>query len=496
MAEIPEDRKSIFKKWLETLQQESWQLELLISGLALFGVFGSKVLIDDLDAYLKLQFFSSTVRMGVYLFIFLIKGSWYIFLINLVIHIILRGLWIGAIGLRYVSEDIDYEQLNFSSYFKKLYTKRYESFDDYIEELEKICSVIFAYTFLLFFILLSAGLFIAWPVVLISFLGQVVGPLFGLFYILFGLIVFVDFITLNPLKKVKDRWFNIIYGFLFRFFSTITLSFIFRPLLLNFLDNKFTKRLFLFSIPYGAVIILLLPNIESESFGYFPEFGSNGLKSRGYQSQAIDPYLYDDLIPDKNHGINYVILSEHKYEGSIMEFFVEHFRSDEEYFQKEKGLGKINRKGIYTGFRNNEVVDSNLILMKLEQERAYSDFFKEKRDSTNAKTEHEWDSVFNDMETQFDFKEYEYHQEKMVNLNKSFQELCKFYIDDVDISGEVDCLISKHSKVGSKGWRCYTPLDSLSNGMHRLRVVRSFYQSKNQLLSPRVIEIPFILDRN
>ena len=28
-----------FKKWLDKLQQESWQLELIISGFAIFGMF-------------------------------------------------------------------------------------------------------------------------------------------------------------------------------------------------------------------------------------------------------------------------------------------------------------------------------------------------------------------------------------------------------------------------------------------------------------------------
>jgi len=30
---------SEFKKWLDKLQQESWQLELIISGFAIYGLF-------------------------------------------------------------------------------------------------------------------------------------------------------------------------------------------------------------------------------------------------------------------------------------------------------------------------------------------------------------------------------------------------------------------------------------------------------------------------
>jgi hypothetical protein len=35
------DSKSVFKEWLEKLQQESWQLELLISGFVAFGIYSA-----------------------------------------------------------------------------------------------------------------------------------------------------------------------------------------------------------------------------------------------------------------------------------------------------------------------------------------------------------------------------------------------------------------------------------------------------------------------
>jgi|GEM_PF-3668447 len=43
--------KQLFKTWLEKLQQESWQLELLISGFVLYGVYGSHDLLGELKLY-------------------------------------------------------------------------------------------------------------------------------------------------------------------------------------------------------------------------------------------------------------------------------------------------------------------------------------------------------------------------------------------------------------------------------------------------------------
>ena len=50
--------KSEFSKWLEQLQQESWQLELLISGLAILGIWEGKSLLDESGGswYTKLTF--------------------------------------------------------------------------------------------------------------------------------------------------------------------------------------------------------------------------------------------------------------------------------------------------------------------------------------------------------------------------------------------------------------------------------------------------------
>ena len=134
-----------FSEWLEKLQQESWQLELLISGFAIFGLFEFH---NFLDTYISTSIITTLITQT-------IKKAVYIFIVNLLIHIFLRSLWIGAIGLRYVSGDIDYDKLNYSNKFTEYYQRKIGSFDDYIEKLEQWASVLFSYTFLLFFMFFS-----------------------------------------------------------------------------------------------------------------------------------------------------------------------------------------------------------------------------------------------------------------------------------------------------------------------------------------------------
>ena len=139
-----------FKKLLQKLQEESWQLELLISGFAIFGLFTALPYIFNATR-------AAENDQKIYSFIILSVAlvSCAILIVNLLLHVVLRGLWIGALGLRYVSGDIDYEELNYGQKFTKYLKRKVGSFDRYIGRLENYCSIIFAISFLLIFYVLA-----------------------------------------------------------------------------------------------------------------------------------------------------------------------------------------------------------------------------------------------------------------------------------------------------------------------------------------------------
>ncbi|HIP26741.1 MAG TPA: hypothetical protein EYG80_03695 [Flavobacteriaceae bacterium] len=125
--------KPSFKKLLDKLQEDSWQLELLISGFAIFGLFYAiepvnQASIEALKGGETIFFrVLNTVKIFLFIMIF-----------NLIIHIVLRGLWIGALGLRYVSGEIDYDNLNYSDKFTNYLKKKVGSFDNYIWKVRKL----------------------------------------------------------------------------------------------------------------------------------------------------------------------------------------------------------------------------------------------------------------------------------------------------------------------------------------------------------------------
>jgi hypothetical protein len=306
----PENKQPKITQLLEKLQEESWQLELLISGFAIFLVGASFEFIQDLMIRVKvlgLGYDQQGLLEGPVL---ILLATWLFLLTNLIMHVVLRGFWIAAIGLRYVSGDVDFEVLNFAPKFDKYLRRRIPSFDLFIERLEKICSVVFAFTFLIIFMFISVGMFVALMALLESVLEPLLGKflsdghaniiksVIGLIVFFGGFIYFVDFLTLGWVKRRK--WFSRIYYPVYRFYSLITLSFLYRPLYYNLIDDKFGRRVGLLIFPY-IILLFTIMSMKVEAFKYFPNSTSQDELSHEHYLDMMkeEEYIKDVNIPSK-----------------------------------------------------------------------------------------------------------------------------------------------------------------------------------------------------
>lgn len=247
------DNRNSFKKLLDRLQEDSWELELLISGFAIFGLFYS---LDPIAHKLLVAHFDNNiVFIG---FLVIVHFSLQILIFNLLLHVLLRGLWIGSLGLRYVFGDIDFDKLNYGEQFTRYLKKNIGSFDTYISKLENLCSVIFALTFLLVFYVFS---FFVIAFLLMAFTNLVPEWMIGITRVVFALLsvgivlTFVDFVTQGLLKK--NKWVAKVYFPFYWVFSFLTLSFIYRPLVYNLLDNKNGRRISFGLIPFYMIIYVV-----------------------------------------------------------------------------------------------------------------------------------------------------------------------------------------------------------------------------------------------
>ncbi|MCA0931811.1 hypothetical protein LCM02_05055 [Lutimonas saemankumensis] len=329
---MAQNNKKSFAKWLEILQQESWQLELLISGFAIFLLASAYDPLVQLNYDLRLLTMGGSYYGALFLPLQIAVGTWYVLIINLILHVLLRGLWISTIGLRYVSDEIDFDSLNFSPKFDQFLRRKIVSFDNYIERLESLCSIVFGFTFLIIFILISIGFYVM-GIILISLAINAVQDYYSsgwlgllipilLIYIIGGVIYFFDFMTLGWFKRNKSI--GKIYYPIYRFYNFVTLSFIYRPIYYNLIDNRYGKKVVLFLIPY-LFIFALFTSMRVEPHGYLP-----GRRTM----QSINNNFYDDTW-DRSEFLGEASIGSRYVKNAYIELFLPYFgRSDDEVIAK------------------------------------------------------------------------------------------------------------------------------------------------------------------
>lgn len=509
------NHKSVFKEWLEKLQQESWQLELLISGFAIFGIHQARTLITDLD-------FASQGYMGETGFwfdmlVFIFEKGWLIFFLNLLVHVMLRGLWIGAIGLRYVSEDIDYDRFRYSDIFTRFLKKSVGSYDDFIEKLERLCSVIFAYTFLLFLLFMSFMLFLM-QIAFIANVIQKINPasqdlvamsgMVVILYFMLGSIVFFDLITLGGFKKIKNPFFSRIYFYLYRYFGFVTLSFMYRPLLYNFIDNNYTKKLFYLSIPYiilvgfGDSMFRLIKNPYKPDRDYMLGHGL-----------MLDENFYDDLrtirlneFPNEERKINkkflsWISMEQYEISKSLSSFFIRLDKNLIQYIEQDSTLSPYYKSGyVFTWFNAHTVQDKGLTRLRQKKEEALEKMYAQRRQLNREKKKKADNSIsikldslkrkIEKTERDFNAEIKKYQEIKSEKIKKAFLSPYSFYIDTTRLNPENSYFFT-HPHFGEEGIKCYFKTDSLARGIHELKIVRKFSSKTNEISKDSII-LPFI----
>lgn len=240
--------------WLKKLERESWQLELLVSAFTIFLLIGATVQYDEFLTDLQFRYnFNETGLVIGFIFLILLKQALFALTICLVAHLMLRGFWIGTIGLRSVQSSVDFDGLKYSELFTRKLKKKVISLDQLVIRLDEICSVIFSFAFLIIFTLVAFGLYVGFLGALgflISSLSDmtpdgwdkwiaICGGILFMLALISGLIYLIDFFTLGFFKKFK--WVSKIYYPIYFFFSYVTLAILSRSIY-YYMISKFSKN--------------------------------------------------------------------------------------------------------------------------------------------------------------------------------------------------------------------------------------------------------------
>lgn len=202
--------------WIQELTNQSWNLELVVSGAAIFSTWFLPELTDKaLASYYENYQISSDLYNQVLptLAFAMSKTSAYLLILTFVVHFILRAFWIALVGLRAVfPQGINYKNIpNTNEELAQMYKDKFGSFDGYIISLDKKCSQIFSIAFLLvLFSIMMAMIYILGFIATVGF--KTYFPVFYTqskpIFIVVGLVLFISALTIMTVgsrKKYREH---------------------------------------------------------------------------------------------------------------------------------------------------------------------------------------------------------------------------------------------------------------------------------------------------
>lgn len=264
------------------LFKQSSELEILISAAIVYAAFQIHDVVPQLIASLLNNNLPSNSPIVVYAStIALFLGT--LLPISILAHFIIRFYWLSLVGLRTAFSDTKKSPVNFApQYIKKTFESNF--IDNHIVTIDRICSSIFAFSFLVIFAfclsLFSVFLIGGFIFHLINetFSDSFIQYFFVLILIIFLImcfLTFIDFFTLGSLKKIKNRWFIRVYYPMYRVMGLITLSFFYRGIYYTFIQ-KISKTALAILLPAYVIITILLLNLGFyESRIYDESIGDN-----------------------------------------------------------------------------------------------------------------------------------------------------------------------------------------------------------------------------
>ncbi|MEM7109827.1 MAG: hypothetical protein AAF519_16500 [Bacteroidota bacterium] len=271
-----EKEKRVLPKWLEKTQHNSWEPEIFISGIVLFGLLQIPEYLDQFRFYFQREIYGFTTDIDNFVAVLITGIQWLTF--GLVLHLFFRGIWIGLVGLSYVFPNgINKDSLKYKGKFQNRIDK-IPDFTNQIIKLEKISSSIFSISYFLFMSILGGYAF---------FLTTIIGPIYLFFnfspysfsdlftnpaiqtainsYAYFvlglGLIYMLDFLLLGFIKK--SRYLSKIYYPLYKAVSFLTFSTLYRNIYYILISNFKKWKVILF-IAFFIVITFFLASFHAD----------------------------------------------------------------------------------------------------------------------------------------------------------------------------------------------------------------------------------------
>jgi len=245
-------------KWLRRLERESWQAELLVSGVALFGCLQLPNLLYSLaDFMLNIlpieQYFVGHVICFANLLAVAFLTAFFFF------HFVLRAYWIGLIGLNSVfPEGHKTESKMYSPLYTERFVKLLTPIKDSIISIDKMASTQFAGAFALLLMYGAGSITMLVGLITYNLVNDFIPPIvFKILLWVIGL-VFIASIPINILALNKK----------FRFHKGIQTGYYYSALVIGYFSSTFLFK------PVYSILYTFSSNAKSvkSSFLFLPYF--------------------------------------------------------------------------------------------------------------------------------------------------------------------------------------------------------------------------------
>jgi hypothetical protein len=329
-------------EWLKSLTDKSWNLELIISGAA---IFLANYLPEGVDSLLKYYLQNwvmdedlTKITLPLLAYSFMKVVAWTL-IITFVVHFVMRAFWAGVVGLHAVYPDgIRYENLPWVTDFSREQSReRFGTLADYILRLDRLANQVFSVAFLI--ALTSLGIALAYLMVfaLINVIPVYAGKEVGRWISVVLLILFVGMamtpVLMQSLMK-SPKWaakprVQKMAKWVIQNMGFILMPFIYRPLTylnLTFNSQIPKKRLITalilgFTLFMGAVVATFITTMLHLS-------GRNTFLNRHYFAQGRNEYtltggVYDNLR-DPSDRLPPVSIPAEIVEGPFLRVFVDY----------------------------------------------------------------------------------------------------------------------------------------------------------------------------
>lgn len=322
-------------KWLRQLEQESWQAELVISGLAIYGALQIPGLIESAAQGLIVKT-GSGKNLLLYLIFFYMLACGNLLIFTFISHFILRAVWIGLVGLNSVfPEGIKEESKMYAPHFMNRLRRDFPNKNLGIQELDNLCSILFAFSAYFVLVILTIAGDIAILYLLKIGLELFLPP--SMSNLIVGFLVILLFVgVLSNLffnhKKIREKaWVKKVHYPTAMLIGKIVLHIFYRPI--TYLGFTFMTNINLRQY-IGATMVFFLAVLGISMYQLFSGssvlylMNKSPLYSQYERTDRTYPEVYENLRGPDDGMIMTAVIESEQVNGDFLKVFVPIFDNE------------------------------------------------------------------------------------------------------------------------------------------------------------------------